>query len=73
MPDDETVLIETGLYDPIAIALAESLLNEAEIPFFTADRNVAARQESGNILGWWNIRVRADREAEAREILRSLA
>ena len=69
---DLEVLIRTGLKDPIAIGLAESLLREAEIPFFVMDRNVAARQESGNVLGWWNIRVPRDREAEAREILQSV-
>jgi hypothetical protein len=66
------VLIRTGIKDPIAIGLAETLLEEAEIPFFVMDRNIAARQESGNFLGWWNLRVPKDREAEAREILRSV-
>jgi predicted TIM-barrel fold metal-dependent hydrolase len=69
---DLDVLIRTGMTDPIAIALAESLLREAEIPFFAMDRNVAARQDSGNFMGWWNVRVPRDREAEAREILRSI-
>jgi hypothetical protein len=36
------------------------------------DRNVPARQESGNFLGWWNIRVPKDRESEAREIIESV-
>lgn len=74
MPDsgDErefNILIQTGLRDPIAIGLAETLLREAQIPFFVMDRNVAARQESGNVLGWWNVRVPREFEAEAREIL----
>ncbi len=69
---DLDVLIQTGITDPIAIGLAESLLREAEIPFFAMDRNVGARQESGNFLGWWNVRVPSEREAEAREILRSV-
>ncbi len=69
---DLDILIRTGITDPIAIGLAESLLEEAEIPFFAMDRNTAARQESGNFLGWWNLRVQKDREAEAREILRSV-
>ena len=74
MPDegdarDFDILIRTGLSDPIAIGLAESLLQEAGIPFFAMDRNVGARQESGNFLGWWNVRVPAEFEAEAREIL----
>ena len=65
-------LIRTGIVDPVAIGLAETLLEEAEIPFFAMDRNVVARQESGNFIGWWNIRVPKEREAEAREILRSV-
>ena len=67
---DLDVVIQTGIANPIGIGLAESLLREAEIPFFAMDRNVAARQESGNFLGWWNVRVQREREAEAREILR---
>ena len=69
---DLEILIQTGIKDPIAIGLAENLLEEAEIPFFAMDRNVAARQESGNFLGWWNVRVPRDRESEAREILLSV-
>jgi hypothetical protein len=69
---DLDILIQTSLSDPIAIALAENLLREAGIPFFAMDRNVVARQESGNFLGWWNVRVPRDFEAEAREILNSV-
>ena len=69
---DLDVLIRTGISDPIAIGLAETLLEEAEIPFFAMDRNTAARQESGNFIGWWNVRVPRAREAEARELLRSV-
>ncbi len=69
---DLDVLIRTGLADPVAIGLAKSLLQEAGIPFFAMDQNVAARQESGNILGWWSVRVAKDREAEAREILSAI-
>ena len=70
--DDLDVLIRTGITGPLAIGLAESLLKEGGIPFFAMDRNVAARQESGNFLGWWDIRVPRELEAEAREILRSV-
>ncbi len=70
--DNLSVLIRTGISDPIAIGLAESLLQEAGIPFFRMDRNTAARQESGNILGWWSIRVPKELEAEAREIVESV-
>jgi hypothetical protein len=69
---DLGVVIRTGIANPIGIGLAESLLQEAGIPFFAMDRNVAARQESGNFLGWWSVRVPSEREAEAREILRSV-
>jgi len=69
---DIDVLIRTGLQNPIAVGLAESLLQEAGIPFFTMDQNSAARQESGNFIGWWSVRVPRAREAEAREILQSV-
>jgi hypothetical protein len=69
---DLDVLIRTGLENPIAIGLAESLLQEARKPFFTMDQNPAARQESGNFLGWWSVRAPREREAEAREILLSV-
>jgi hypothetical protein len=39
---------------------------------FTMDQNIAARQESGNFIGWWSVRVPREREAEAREILASV-
>jgi hypothetical protein len=70
--DDLDILIRTNLRDPIAIGLASSLLDDAQIPFFPMDQNVAARQESGNVFGFWNIRVPHDREADARDILRSV-
>jgi len=66
------VLIPTGLTDPIAINLAESLLREAGIPFFTMDQNPSARQDCVPSLGYWNVRVPREREGEAREILQSL-
>jgi hypothetical protein len=69
---DLGVLIRTGFTSPVAIGLAKSLLEEARIPFFTMDENPAARQESGDFLGWWSIRVPREREAEAREILLSV-
>ena len=77
MPDqadegDLDILIQTGISDPIAIGLAENLLQEAGIPYFAMDRNVAARQESGNFLGWWSVRVPRKLEAEAREILHTV-
>jgi len=69
---DLDVLIRTGLRDRIAIGMAEGALREAAIPFFVMDQNVWARQESGNFMAWWNIRVPHEREAEAREIIRAV-
>jgi hypothetical protein len=69
---DLDILIRTGLAGPLAIGLAKSLLEDAGIPFFAMDQNTAARQESGNFLGWWDVRVPSAREAEAREILKSV-
>jgi len=69
---DLDVLIRTGLNSPIAIDLAESLLQEAGIPFFTMDQNPAARPDCTPSLGSWSLRVPREREAEAREILRSV-
>jgi hypothetical protein len=70
--DDVDVLLQTGINNPIAIGLAESLLQEAGIPFFALDQFSIAQQESGNVLGWWNVRVPKEREAEAREILQNV-
>ena len=74
MVDDDgvDVLVQTGIYNPIAIGLAASLLQEAEIPFFVVDQNPTAQQESGNVFGWWSVRVPREREAEAREILQNV-
>ena len=69
---DLDVLIQSGINDPIGIGLAQNLLTEAGIPYFNMDRNVAARQESGNVLGWWSIRVPGEAEAEARAILHAV-
>jgi len=69
---DLDVLIRTGISDLIAIGLAENLLMEAGTPFFAMDENVAARQESGNLIGWWSIRVSKEVESEARAILHSV-
>jgi hypothetical protein len=71
--DNLDVLIHTEIANPIAIGLAETLLHEAGIPFFAVNRNAAARQQGGNILGWWDIRVPTHLETKAREILQSVA
>ena len=69
---DLDILIRTGCWGPVAIGLATSLLEEAGIPFFVMDQSVVARQEGGNVLGCLDVRVPRDREAEAREILKSV-
>ena len=69
---DLNVLIRTGLTGPVAIGLAKGLLDEADIPYFTMDQSLAARQEGGNVMGWWSVRVPIEREMEAREILESV-
>ncbi len=69
---DLDVLIRTGMRDRVAIGLLENLFRQAGIPFFVMDQNTAARQESGNIAGWWNVRVPREKEAEAREIIRAV-
>ena len=70
--DDVDVLIQTGIYNPIGIGLAASLLQEAGIPFFVMDQNPTAQQETGNVFGFWSVRVPREREAEAREILQNV-
>jgi hypothetical protein len=70
--DDLGALIQTSLESPVAITLVESLLQEAGIPFFVVNQNVTSRQEGGNFLGWWSVRVPRRREAEAREMLASV-
>jgi hypothetical protein len=70
---DLNVLIRTGLADPVAISLARSLFEQAQIPFFVMDQSLVASQRSGNVMGWWSVRVPPEREAEAREILANIA
>jgi hypothetical protein len=69
---DLDVLIRTGCWGPVAIGLAQTLLEEAGVPFFVVDQSVAVRQDSGNVFGCLDVRVPRAREAEAREILRSV-
>jgi hypothetical protein len=69
---DLDALIRSGISNPIAIGLAESLLREAGIPFFVMNQSTAPRQDSGNVLGWWDIRVPGRLETSARAILRSV-
>jgi len=69
---DFDVLIRTGLRDSVAIALVKSLFEEAEIPFVELDQSRVVQQDSGNILGFFSVRVPRERETEAREIVRSV-
>jgi len=69
---DLDAVIRTALSNPIATALAESLLQEAGIPYFVIDQSRPAAQEGGNFLAWWSARVPREREAEAREIIESV-
>jgi hypothetical protein len=70
--EDLEVLIRSGVRDPFAIGLAKNLFEEAGIPFFTMDETPSARRDVESLSGWWTVRVPRDREAEAREILRSI-
>ena len=63
------VILRTGLNDPIAIALAKSLFEQAGIPYFTVDATPSGHRDVNTFLGWWSVLVPQDRETEAREIL----
>ena len=54
--------------DPGIIAVVESLLGEAEIPYHVADRNISVLEGS---IGAFKMRVLVpdEQEAEARELL----
>jgi len=69
---DREVVIRSGVRDPIAINLAKNLFAEADIPYFTMDETTAARRDVESLSGWWTVLVPRVREAEAREILRSI-
>jgi hypothetical protein len=69
---DVDILIRTSLKSPVAICLAESLLEEAGIPFFTMDQTPAGRPDCMPSLGSWSVRVPIGREGEAREIVRTV-
>jgi tetratricopeptide (TPR) repeat protein len=69
---DLDTVIRTGLRDPVVIVEAERALRGASIPFFALDESAAVRYASGNAMGWWDVRVPHEREAEAREILKDI-
>lgn len=65
---DLVVILETN--DPIQLALAKGLLEEAEIPYFVLGQIATLVQDvDGYLRKWVKIQVARDREAEAREIL----
>lgn len=65
------VVLETN--DPIQLAMAKGLLEEAEIPFFVLGQIATLVQDVDAFLHKWvKLQVPRDREAEAREILEPL-
>jgi hypothetical protein len=73
-PDLEVVTVLTG-NNPIAIALAEARLEQADIPFFTTAEDFAERAipTSPLLYPWSCIEVARDREAEARAALEAIS
>jgi hypothetical protein len=60
--------------DQIQAALAKGLLEEAGIPFFVLGQiTTLVTDVDGFLRKWVRIQVPCDREAEAREILETLA
>lgn len=72
-PDLELVTVLEGS-DPLVIASAKSLLEEAAIPFHVLGEELAQRLGPvGPFLHpWCRIQVAADREGEARTILQQI-
>ena len=69
---DLVVVVETN--DRIQLALIKGLLEDAEIPFFALGQIATLVQDVDPFLHKWvRVQVPRDREAEARELLESLA
>ena len=69
---DLVVLLETN--DGIQLGMAEGLLEEAGIPFFVLGQIATLIQDVDPFLHKWaRIQVPRDREAEARELLETMA
>jgi hypothetical protein len=65
---DLVVVLETN--DPIQLALAKGLLEEAGIPLFVLGQIATLIQDvDGFLHKWVRLQVPRDREAEARELL----
>ncbi|MGD0777523.1 MAG: DUF2007 domain-containing protein [Candidatus Solibacter sp.] len=65
------VVLETN--DPVQLAFAKGLLQDAGIPFFVLGQIATLVQDvDGFLHKWVRIQVPRDREAEARELLEEL-
>jgi hypothetical protein len=69
---DLVVVVETN--DRIQLALTRGLLEDADIPFFVLGQIATLVQDVDPFLHKWvRVQVPRDREAEARELLESMA
>jgi hypothetical protein len=69
---DLVVVVETN--DRIQLALIRGLLEDADIPFFVLGQIATLVQDVDPFLHKWiRVQVPRDREAEARELLESMA
>jgi hypothetical protein len=69
---DLVVVLETA--DPVQLAMATGLLEEAGIPFFILNQIATLVQDVDPFLHKWvRLQVARDREAEARELLQQLS
>jgi hypothetical protein len=65
------VVLETS--DPIELAMAKGLLEDAGIPFFVLGQIATLVQDvDGFLRKWLRLQVPCDREAQARELLEQL-
>jgi Putative prokaryotic signal transducing protein len=69
---DLVVVLETA--DPVQLAMATGLLEDAGIPFFVLGQIATLVQDVDPFLHKWvRLQVARDREAEARELLDQLS
>jgi len=68
---DLVVVLETN--DPVQLAMAKGLLEDAGIPFFVLGQIATLVQDvDGFLHKWVRVQVPRDREADARELLQEL-
>jgi len=68
---DLVVVLETN--DPVQLAMAKGLIEDAGIPFFVLGQIATLVQDVDAFLHKWvRVQVPQDREAEARELLQEL-